>query len=85
MKKTEIRRVTDVKNYVKTKYPRLSEKKFDIVKIGQRTYIYAVDQEGNLQRAIIFQGNIPMVNELPVLMRAFEEGVRKVMQKWNYC
>ena len=84
MQKTEINRVSDVKNYIKNKYHKLNEKKFDIVKIGQRTYIYLVDREGNLQRSIIFQGNIPMVNELPILMKAFENGVHEAMKKWGY-
>jgi hypothetical protein len=84
MQKTEITRVSDVKNYIKNKYSKLNEKKFDIIKIGQRTYIYLVDREGNLQRSIIFQGNIPAINELPVLMRAFENGIHEAMKKWGY-
>jgi hypothetical protein len=80
----EIKRVSDVKKYIKDNYRKLDEKKFDIVKIGMRTYIYLVDRTGNLQRSIIFQGNLPMLNELPVLMRAFERGVDDAMRKWGY-
>jgi hypothetical protein len=81
----EIRRVSDVKKYIKEKYSKLEEKKFDIVKIGARSYMYFVDREGNLQREMVFQGNLPMINELPVLMKQFEATVRTIMQKWNYC
>ena len=84
MTKTEIRRVTDVKNYIKNKYTKLNDKKFDIVKIGVRTYIYLVDRQGNLQRSIVFQGNLPMINELPVLMKAFEKNISDAMTKWGY-
>jgi hypothetical protein len=80
----EIRRVSDVKEYIKNNYPRLNEKKFDIVKIGVRTYIYLVDTEGNLQRGIVFQGNLPAINDLPALKKAFENNVRAILQKWHY-
>ena len=80
----EIRRVSDVKEYIKNNYPRLNEKKFDIVKIGVRTYIYLVDTEGNLQRGILFQGNLPAINDLPALKKAFENNVRGILQKWHY-
>lgn len=80
----EIKRVSDVKKYIADKYRKLDEKKFDIVKIGVRTYIYLVDCSGNLQRSIVFQGNLPMLNELPILMRAFERGVDEAMRKWGY-
>ena len=81
----EIRRVSDVKEYIKNTYPRLNEKKFDIVKIGVRTYIYLVDLEGNLQRGCVFQGNLPAVNDLPALKKAFENNVRNILQKWHYA
>ncbi len=80
----EIKRVEDVKRYIKGKYPGLSEKKFDVVKIGMRIYVYIVDRESNLQRAIIFRGNLPMVNEMSILMKAFENGVSEAMRKWGY-
>ena len=80
----EIKRVNDVKKYIKGKYVKLSDKKFDVVKIGMRIYVYAVDRESNLQRAIIFRGNLPAINEVPVLMRAFEKGVNDAMRKWGY-
>jgi hypothetical protein len=81
----EIRRVSDVRAYIKGKYPKLNDKKYDIVKIGARSYIYFVDRENNLQREMVFQGNLPMINELPVLMKQFEATIRSIMQKWNYC
>jgi hypothetical protein len=80
----EIRRVSDVKKYIKSTYPKLNEKKFDIVKIGARSYIYFVDREGNLQRGMVFQGNLPAINELEPLKKAFENNVRTILQKWHY-
>jgi len=81
----EIRRVSDVKHYIKENYNNLDEKKFDVVKIGARTYIYLIDKENNLQRGMVFQGNLPMVNELGVLMKQFESNVKNIMTKWGYC
>lgn len=81
----EIKRTSDVRKFIKEKYNKLNEKRFDVVKIGARTYIYFVDRENNLQREMVFQGNLPMINELPVLMKQFESTVRAIMQKWNYC
>jgi hypothetical protein len=80
-----IHRVSDVKNYIKSNYPKLNEKKFDVVKIGVRTYIYLVDLQGNLQRGVVFQGNLPAINELDALKKAFESNVRNILQKWNYA
>ena len=80
-----IKRAPDVKKYIKTKYPKLTEKKFDVVKIGMRIYVYVVDKESNLQRAIIFRGNLPAINEVPVLMRVFEKGIDDALRKWGYC
>ena len=80
-----IKRVEDVKKYIKSKYNKLSDKKFDVVKIGVRIYVYAVDRESNLQRAIIFRGNLPAINEVPILMKVFEKGVEDAMKKWGYA
>lgn len=79
-----IKRVEDVKKYIKSKYNKLSDKKFDVVKIGVRIYVYAVDRESNLQRAIVFRGNLPAINEVPILMKVFEKGVEDAMKKWGY-
>jgi hypothetical protein len=81
----EFKRVFDVKDYIKSKYPKLNEKKFDIVKIGVRTYVYLVDREGNLGRSIIYQGNLPAVNELPILKKVLEKGIHDAMTKWGYA
>ena len=80
----EIKRVSDVKEYIKSKYNKLNEKKFDIVKIGARTYVYLVDREGNIGRSMLFQGNLPAMNELPILKKVFEKGVHDAMTKWGY-
>lgn len=77
-------RVEDLKTYISTKYTKLSPKKFDIAKIGQRIYIYFVDQEGNLQREQVFRGALPMVNELPILKKQLESRISEIMEKWNF-
>jgi hypothetical protein len=79
-----IRRVNDVKKYITSKYPKLKENKFDIAKIGARTYIYLVDRNNDLQREPIFQGNLPAMNELNVLKKNFENTIDRIVKKHGY-
>ena len=75
----------DLKKFIAEKYPALSPKKFDIAKIGPRMYIYFIDQEGDLQRERVWQGPLPMVNELAILRKQLDTRVEELMQKWNYA
>ena len=80
----EIRRVSHVTDYIKKHYARMNPKKFDVVKIGARIYLYGVDTHGNLQRYRIFQGNLPAINELAVLKQSFERNIKEAVQKLGY-
>ena len=72
----EIKRVSHVIDYIKRNYARMNPKKFDVVKIGARIYLYGVDAHGNLQRFRIFQGNLPAINELAILKQSFERNIK---------
>lgn len=74
----------DLKKFITEKYPKLKPNKFDIVKIGPRMYIYFIDNRGDLQRERVFQGPLPMVNELVVLRKQLDTRVEEVMTKWNF-
>ena len=74
----------DLKKFIAGKYPALNSKKFDIAKIGPRMYIYFIDHEGDLQRERVFQGPLPMVNELAVLRKQLDSRIDELMTKWNF-
>jgi len=80
----EIRRVSHVVAYIKSNYPLMDHRKFDVVKIGARIYIYAVDRENHLQRHMIYQGNLPAMNELAILKQSFERNVQEAIKKIGY-
>jgi len=75
----------DLKKFITEKYSALKPTKFDIAKIGPRMYIYFIDQEGDLQRERVWQGPLPMVNELAILRKQLDTRVEEIMQKWNYA
>lgn len=80
----EIKRVTHVNDVIVRQYPRMNTNKFDVVKIGPRIYLYAVDSHNNLQRFKIFQGNLPAVNEVPVLRQQLDRNIKAAVQKLGY-
>jgi hypothetical protein len=73
-----------IRDYIEMMYPALSPRKFDIVKSGTGTLIFLVDRRGELQRAILFKGNLSSVDTLPALKRQLESNIRDAMVKWNY-
>ena len=75
----------DLKKFIAETYPALKPTKFDIAKIGPRMYIYFIDQDNDLQREIVWQGPLPMVNELAILRKQLDIRVEEIMQKWNYA
>jgi hypothetical protein len=75
----------DLKKFIAEKYSALKPTKFDIAKIGPRMYIYFIDHDNNLQREIVWQGPLPMVNELAILRKQLDTRVEEIMQKWNYA
>jgi hypothetical protein len=80
-----MKRTEDLKIYIGNKYTKLDPKKFDIVKVGQRIYIYFIDTDGNLQREQVFRGALPMVNELPILKKQLESNIQNIMEKWQFA
>jgi len=79
-----IHRTSHVVAYIKSNYPQMDPRKFDVVKVGPRVYMYAVDSTGLLQRKFIFQGNLPAINELSVLMNSFERNVKDAIKGLGY-
>lgn len=79
-----IHRTSHVVAYIKSTHPSIDPRKFSIAKIGSRVYLYAVDSQGLLQRKFIFQGNLPAMNELPVLRASFDRNVASAIRELGY-
>ncbi len=77
---TAINRTSHVKAYVKSTYPKMDLRKFEIAKIGVRVYMFGIDAEGSLKKLFIFQGNLPAMNELDVLKKSFERNVKSAVE-----
>jgi len=78
-----IKRTEDLKAYILQKYSHLHPKKFDIVKIGVRIYIYYVGNDNSLQREVLFKGCLPTIEGVPLLREVLERGVDAAIKKWN--
>ena len=78
-----IKRTEDLKAYILQKYSFLHPKKFDIVKIGVRIYIYYVGNDNNLQRSVVFKGCLPTIEGVPKLREVLEKGVDAAIKKWD--
>jgi hypothetical protein len=78
-----IRRTEDLKAYIQQKYPQLHPKKFDIVKIGVRIYMYYVANDGTLQRSVVFRGCLPTTEGVPKLREVLEKGIDESVKKWQ--
>ena len=78
-----IKTTKDLKSYISQKYPRLHPKKFDIVKVGVRIYMYYVDNEGMLARSVVFRGCLPTIDGVPKLKEAMDKLVDSAVKKWN--
>ena len=77
-------RVSDIDIYILTTHPILPRKKFDVVKIGARIYIYAVNRQNELQRKQIFKGNLDTVNHIYILRQELEKNIKKAIESFGY-
>jgi hypothetical protein len=78
-----LKRTSDLKAYILNKYPELNSKRFEIVKIGARIYMYYVDREGNLARQQVFQGHLPSIEGLPLLHERLDKLIEYAVKKWQ--
>jgi len=80
----EIIRTSDVKKYIIMKYHSIPSRKFEIVKISTRTYIYLVNQNNNLAVEPIYVGQLSLVNKHDYLKRYLESNIEKALKKHGY-
>lgn len=80
----ELHRTSHVVIYIKTKYPRMDVKKYDVVKIGPRIYLYAINVQGNLQRHMIYRGDLSAINQLAVCKRSLDQNIQDAIVKLGY-
>ena len=78
-----LKRTTDLKQYILNRHPELETAKFDVVKIGARSYIYYVDNNGNLAREQVFHGCLSTAEGLPRLQEAMDRLIDYAIQKWK--
>jgi hypothetical protein len=76
-----INRVNHLIQYIETNYPQMQRKKFDVVKSGVRIYLFAVDNEGNLIKNVIYRGCLSMTNEVPHLRNILEKNIKEAIKK----
>jgi hypothetical protein len=79
----DLKRTGHLKTYILQKYPGLDPKKFDIVKVGVRIYLYYVGHDGNLHRAVVFKGCLPTVEGIGALKRQLDSLIEVAIQKWQ--
>jgi len=79
----QINRTKELKAYILQKYSFLDSRKFDIVKVGVRIYMYYVDREGNLAREQVFQGHLPSIQGVPKLRERLDQLIEYAVKKWQ--
>ncbi len=79
----QIKRTSDLKAYILRKYSFLDSRKFDIVKIGARVYMYYVNKEGNLARSAVFHGCLPTLEGVPKLQEAMDRLIDYAVKEWQ--
>jgi hypothetical protein len=78
-----IKRTEDLKAYMLQKYSFLHPKKFEIIKVGTRVYMYYVANDGSLSRQVVFKGCLPTTEGVPKLREHLEKSVDEAVKKWN--
>lgn len=76
-----INRVNHLIQYIETSYPEMQRKKFDVVKGGKRIYLFAVNNEGNLIKTVIYRGCLAMTNEIPQLRNLLDKNIKEAVKK----
>ena len=76
-----INRVKHLVQYIESAYPQMQRKKFDVVKGGVRIYLFAVNNEGNLVKSVIYRGCLSMTNEVPQLRNNLEKNIKEAIKK----
>lgn len=80
----KIERTSDVRKYVIVKFHNIPEDRFDIVKVGQRVYIYLVTKDCKLARAVIFNMQLSVVNGQDYLLKHLHRSIEQVLKKYDY-
>jgi hypothetical protein len=78
-----MKRVSDLKAHIVQRYG-VPEKKFSIVKIGPRIWIYIVTKQYELGRALLFTGALETVEANVVLKRYLTTQIENALTKFQY-
>ena len=76
-------RTSDLKRYIIDKYG-LPAKKFEIVKIGPRIWIYLVTLKGEMGRALLYTGALITVEASKHLKKHLDDNIEIALRKYEY-
>ena len=78
-----MKRVSDLKKYIETAYG-VPSKRFSIVKIGPRIWLYIVTKDNDLGRALLYTGALETVESNAVLKKYLLNTVETALEKFEY-
>lgn len=78
-----MKRTKDVIEYINNVYY-IDRDKYDVVKIGQRVWLYVVTKECKLARGLIFVGSIETTETSNTLKKYLEHNIAETLKTYNY-
>ena len=78
-----MRRVADLKKYISDTY-NVPSKKFSIVKIGPRIWLYIVTKENELGRSLLYTGALETADTNSVLKKYLVQKIEVALEKFDY-
>jgi hypothetical protein len=78
-----MRRVADLKKYISDTY-NVPSKKFSIVKIGPRIWLYIVTKENELGRSLLYTGALETADTNSVLKKYLVQKIEGALEKFDY-
>jgi len=78
-----MKRVTDVKEYIISRYP-LHPDKFDVIKVGSSIWLYVIDRKIQLTRYQIFKGSLGTIDESEALKNYLLGNIHKAIIDLGY-
>ena len=78
-----MRRVSELKKFITDSY-NIPTKKFSVVKIGPRIWLYIVTKENELGRALLYTGALETADANAILKKYLLQKVEAALTKFSY-
>lgn len=78
-----MRRVSDLKHFIESSYD-VPSKKFSVVKIGPRIWLYIVTKNNELGRALLYTGALETADGNSILRKYLVQKIETALEKFNY-